>query len=106
MESTSLRLLGVELARVEALGSTFFGFEEFLSALALMVLAWTIADTRYRFRLKTAPIPLETITFPTIAVVGVLILMALAFFWNRGASPDDVVVPPETTRNQDGSITR
>lgn len=98
MESTSLRLLGVELARVEALGSTFFGFEEFLSALALMVLAWTIADTRYRFRLKTAPIPLETITFPTIAVVGVLILLTDLWQAERWFVPVGYLLTPALWR--------
>jgi hypothetical protein len=53
----------------------FFGFSEFLAGLALMILAWTIADTRYRFRIRTSPIPLEKITFGVIALVGVLTLL-------------------------------
>lgn len=52
-----------------------FGFTEFLAGLALMVLAWTIADTRYRFRIKTAPIPLEKITFWVVLLVGTLSLV-------------------------------
>jgi hypothetical protein len=54
---------------------TIFGFPEFLAGLALMVLAWTIADTRYRFRISTAPLPLQGITFGVVAVVGVLTLL-------------------------------
>lgn len=53
----------------------FFGFSEFLAGLALMVLAWTIADTRYRFRIRTSPIPLEKITFGVISLVGSLTLL-------------------------------
>jgi hypothetical protein len=53
----------------------FFGFTEFLAGLALMVLAWTIADVRYRFRIKTAPIPLQELTFVVVAAVGVLTLL-------------------------------
>lgn len=53
----------------------FFGFSEFLAGLALMVLAWTIADTRYRFRIRTSPVPLEKITFGVIALVGGLTLL-------------------------------
>lgn len=53
----------------------FFGFSEFLAALALMVLAWTIADVRYRFRLQTSPIPLEGVTFLVISMIGVLSLL-------------------------------
>ena len=53
----------------------FFGFSEFLASLALMVLAWTIADIRYRFRIRTAPLPLQGITFSVVAAVGVLTLL-------------------------------
>ena len=40
-----------------------------------MVLAWTIADVRYRFRLRSAPIPLQGVTFAIITTVGVLTLL-------------------------------
>lgn len=52
-----------------------FGFSEFLAGLALMVLAWTIGDVRYRFRVQTAPIPLRGFTFTVITAVGVLTLL-------------------------------
>ncbi|MDE1892479.1 MAG: hypothetical protein KGI13_08310 [Betaproteobacteria bacterium] len=53
----------------------FFGFSEFLTSLDLMVLAWTTADIRYRFRIQSAPIPLISITFFVVAAVGVLTLL-------------------------------
>lgn len=53
----------------------FFGFSEFLAGLALMVLAWTIADVRYRFRVRTAPLPLSEITFIVVGAVGFLTLL-------------------------------
>lgn len=40
-----------------------------------MVLAWTIADVRYRFRVRTAPIPLQGITFSVVGIVGILTLL-------------------------------
>lgn len=52
-----------------------FGFSEFLSGLALMVLAWTIADVRYRFRLRTAPIPLQGISFSLMSALGLMTLL-------------------------------
>lgn len=52
-----------------------FGFSEFLTGLALMVLAWTIADVRYRFRVRTAPLPLQGITFAVVSSVGILALL-------------------------------
>lgn len=57
----------------------FFGFSEFLAGLALMILAWTIADTRYRFRIWSAPIPLYGSTFVIMTAVGTLTL--LTDFW-------------------------
>jgi len=60
---------------LDADGTKLFGFSELLAGLALMVLAWTIADTRYRFRISCAPIPLYRVTFWMIAVVSVLILL-------------------------------
>ena len=60
---------------LDANAPKFFGFSEFLASLALMVLAWTIADIRYRFRVKTAPLPLQRITFGVIAAVGLLTLL-------------------------------
>ncbi|WP_278938987.1 hypothetical protein [Pseudomonas helleri] len=56
-------------------GTKIFGFSEFLAGLALMVLAWTIGDARYRFRVRTAPIPLQVVTFWVVASLGVLTLL-------------------------------
>ncbi len=60
---------------LDANGPRFFGFSEFLTGLALMVLAWTIADVRYRFRLMTTPLPLQGLTFAVVGVVGILTLL-------------------------------
>lgn len=60
---------------LDASGPKIFGFSEFLTGLALMVLAWTIADFRYRFRIRTAPFPLLGISFSVIAVIGILTLL-------------------------------
>ena len=40
-----------------------------------MVLAWTIADVRYRFRVRTTPLPLQGVTFSVVAAVGGLTLL-------------------------------
>lgn len=60
---------------LDANGPKFFGFSEFLASLALMVLAWTIADIRYRFRVRVAPLPLQGITFAVVSAVGLLTLL-------------------------------
>lgn len=66
---------GVCFAPLDGNVQKFFGFSEFLGGLALMVLAWTIADVRYRFRVRIAPIPLMGITFSIVTAVGVLTLL-------------------------------
>lgn len=53
----------------------FFGFSEYLAGLALMILAWTIADIRYQFRVKAAPLPLREVTFGIVVTLGVLTLL-------------------------------
>ncbi|WP_354678967.1 hypothetical protein, partial [Cupriavidus plantarum] len=67
--------VGVCFIALDGSGQKFFGFSEFLAGLALMVLAWTIADVRYRFRVRTAPIPLLSITYSVVAAIGVLALL-------------------------------
>lgn len=74
----------------------FFGFSEFLAALALMVLVWTTSDIRYRFRIGTAPVPLHRITYWVVAGVGSLIL--LTDLWRAGGwlVPRGPLLTPET----------
>jgi hypothetical protein len=67
--------MGVCFIPLDANGAKLFGFPELLAGLALMVLAWTIADVRYRFRIRAAPIPLQSLTFGVVAAVGVLTLL-------------------------------
>lgn len=67
--------LRVSFVPLETSAPKFFGFAEFLAGLALMVLAWTIADVRYRFRIRSAPLPLQGLTFAIVATVGVLTLL-------------------------------
>ena len=66
---------GICFIPLDGSGQKFFGFSEFLAGLALMVLAWTTADVRYRFRVRSAPIPLLGITFSVVVAVGVLTLL-------------------------------
>ena len=80
----------IELAPIDASAPKFFGFSEFLTSLALMVLAWTTSDARYRFRIDCAPIPLKGITFGVVVIVGMLTLSSgtVASNHGRNASSD------------------
>lgn len=68
-------IAGICFAKLDASSPELFGFSEFLAGLALMILAWTIADVRYRFRVRTAPVPLQSITFSVVVSVGLLTLL-------------------------------
>ncbi|MGH8594319.1 MAG: hypothetical protein ACREV3_10810 [Gammaproteobacteria bacterium] len=81
---------------LDANAPKFFGFSEFLAGLALMVLAWTIADVRYRFRVRTAPLPLQGITFAVVAAVGVLTLLTDLWRAEQWLVPQGNVLTPAT----------
>ena len=61
---------------LDPMAPKIFGFAELLAGLAIMVLAWTIADYRYKFRIATAPIALHKGTFIVILSVGILALVS------------------------------
>ena len=63
-------ILSICLVKAGSTTDTIFGFSEFLAALALLVIVYTITDVRYKFRIATAPFNLPKITFPLIALIG------------------------------------
>lgn len=65
----------INFISLDASAPKIFGFSEFIAGLALMVLAWTIADIRYKFRVRTAPLPLQGLTFTIVAIIGILTLL-------------------------------
>lgn len=73
--ATETCIQGICFYALDPNGPKFFGFAEYLAAMALLVLAWTIADARYQFRIETAPLPLQRIAFVNVALVGILSLL-------------------------------
>ena len=86
----------ISFVPLDAGAPKFFGFSEYLAGLALMVLAWTIADIRYRFRVRTAPIPLQGITFAVVAAVGVLALLNDLWRAQEWLVPQGNILTPAT----------
>ncbi len=68
-------LFGICFEPLQPGAPKLFGFSEFIAGLALMVLVWTIADVRYRFRVRTTPLPLQGLTFSIVAALGLLTLL-------------------------------
>jgi hypothetical protein len=81
-------------APIDGSGSQIFGFSEFLASLALMVIAWTIAEARYRFRLQTSSLPLLGGSFGAIAVIGVLTLLSDLWRAERWPVPQGALLTP------------
>src|SRR2546428_650215 len=50
--------------------ASIFGFTEFISALALLVIVYTVTDIRYRFRVAVAPLPLFRLPFYLSEIMG------------------------------------
>ncbi|MBD9478504.1 hypothetical protein [Pseudoxanthomonas sp. PXM02] len=67
--------LGICTEALRSDGARLFGFAEYLAALALIVVLWTIVEPRYRLRLEVAKIDIRRAAFYVIAAVGVLTLI-------------------------------
>lgn len=74
--------VGICFIESHPLAKSIFGFTEFITALALLVVVFTIADTRYRFRIRIAPLNLFWLSYVLTALIGVLILFTDFWFAN------------------------
>ncbi|HIF9171982.1 TPA: hypothetical protein ACX6PS_000617 [Photobacterium damselae] len=63
--------LNICFVKASSTTDTIFGFSEFISGLALLVIVYTTTDFRYKFRVLTAPIDLHKITFISIPTIGI-----------------------------------
>jgi hypothetical protein len=64
-----------------------FGFAQFLTVFALLMVAYTLSDARYRFRLAVAPIPLIKLTFILSGFIGVTTLLTSIWFVEQWPVP-------------------
>jgi hypothetical protein len=54
--------------------ATIFNFSTFVSALALLLIVYTLAGVRYQFRVKVTRVPILGITYLAIIIIGFLTL--------------------------------
>ena len=71
--------------------SSIFGFAEFISALALLVIVYTVTDIRYRFRLAVAPAPLFRLTYYLIGMIGFGTLLTDIWLRERWLVPESLI---------------
>lgn len=50
--------------------ASLFGFKDFIAALALLIIIYTISDIRYRFRVSVSPTSLFMISYALIFLIG------------------------------------
>jgi len=63
-------LIGMCLTKARDGGPSIFGFPDFLTALALLALAFSSSDALYRFKIEIAPLPLRRIAFFASVIIG------------------------------------
>ena len=73
-----------------------FGLQQFVPGLALMAVAWTTADARYRFRVMSAAVPVRTVTFAVLAAVGPLTLLTSLWHAQHWLVPRGDLLTPAT----------
>lgn len=73
-----------------------FGFSEFLTAVALLALVYTIADVRYKFRIAVTPGSLYVATFSLIAIIGLQTLLTEVWIAEGWWTPRVAVITHNT----------
>jgi len=74
-----------------SLESSIFGFAEFIAALALLVIVYTISDVRYRFRVAVAPARLFGLTYFLIGGIGFGTLLTDIWITERWLVPVSLI---------------
>lgn len=82
---------GICLNRPQFDTGSIFGFPEFIGALALLAVVYTVADTRYKFRVSIAPIALYQWTFGLIGFIGFSALLTDIWVQERWLFPELMV---------------
>lgn len=70
---------------------SLFGFKDFIAALALLIIIYTVSDIRYRFRVAVAPIPLFKITYALIGLIGFGTLATDIWISEKWLVPDSLI---------------
>ncbi|KAF0166088.1 MAG: hypothetical protein FD157_707 [Rhodocyclaceae bacterium] len=70
---------------------SLFGFKDFIAALALLIIIYTVSDIRYRFRVSVAPIPLFKITYALIGLIGFGTLATDIWINEKWLVPDSLI---------------
>jgi hypothetical protein len=71
--------------------ASLFGFKDFIAAIALLIVVYTVSDIRYRFRVSVAPTPLFGITYALIIFIGFGTLATDIWISAKWLVPDSLI---------------
>ncbi|OGI46832.1 MAG: hypothetical protein A2637_07015 [Candidatus Muproteobacteria bacterium RIFCSPHIGHO2_01_FULL_65_16] len=71
--------------------ASLFGFKDFIAALALLIIIYTVSDIRYRFRVSVSPIPLFKISYALIGLIGFGTLATDIWISEKWLVPDSLI---------------
>lgn len=71
--------------------ASLFGFADFIAALALLIIIYTISDIRYRFRVAVSPIHLPRFSYGFIIFIGFSTLATDVWIAERWLVPDSIL---------------
>lgn len=71
--------------------ASLFGFKDFIAALALLIIIYTISDIRYRFRVAVSPASLLKISYAFIGLIGFGTLATDIWINEKWLVPDSLI---------------
>lgn len=71
--------------------ASIFGFKDFIGALALLIIIYTISDVRYRFRIAVSPTPLYKISYWLIGIIGFGTLLTDIWISEKWLVPNSLI---------------
>lgn len=71
--------------------ASLFGFKDFIAALALLIIIYTISDIRYRFRVAISPTPLFKFSYAFIILIGFWTLSTDIWISEKWLVPDSLL---------------
>lgn len=71
--------------------ANLFGFKDFIAALALLIIVYTISDIRYRFRVSISPTPLFKLSYILTCLIGFGTLATDIWISEKWLVPDSLI---------------
>ncbi|WP_419783771.1 hypothetical protein [Maridesulfovibrio sp.] len=78
---------GLNLVTPKASSANFFGFSQYISALAILAVIYTVTDFKYKFRISVAPGLMQNFSYIGMGAIGTLTLAKDLWFAEKWKIP-------------------